>query len=120
MRALIYFWSYGTGHEYVPEGNLLSPARRWRVFQLRQYFVFAVECLWTLFLARIHNSYFTPTEYLDWLVSELDLGMIGEQFGVPFPESTADRMTLSEFQEAIEHAGGDARFKPSRTPYKGN
>lgn len=112
MRAVIYFWSYGTDHAYVPDGNLLSPAKRWRIFQLRQYYVFSIECLWALFLAKIHNSYFTPDEYLDWLISGLDLNEVGGQFGVTFPESAPDRLTMHAFQETLETAKTDYGFEP--------
>lgn len=112
MRAVIYFWSYGTDHAYAPDGNVLSPAKRWRVFQLRQYYVFAIESLWTLFLAKSHNRYSTPDEYLDWLFSELDLEAVGERFGVSLPASQPDQLTLAELQEALEAARTDACFEP--------
>lgn len=118
-RAVIYFWSYRDDHAYVPEGNLLSPAQRWRVFQLRQYFVFAIECLWALFLAKIHSNYFTPSEYLRWLVSELDLGLVGKRFGASFAESSPDRLTLNEFQESVEVAVSDSRFDPGPAAFQG-
>lgn len=119
MREVIYFWSYGADHAYVPDGNLLSPAKRWRVFQLRQYYVFAIECLWALFLAKIHNSYFTPDEYLDWLFSEMNLNVVGERFGVSFPASAPDRLTLGDFQEAVEAAKTDDGFEPGPSALEG-
>lgn len=119
LRAVVYFWSYGTDHAYVPEGNMLSPAKRWRVFQLRQYYVFALESLWTLFLARIHERYATPDEYLGWLFSELDLGALGERFGVSMPTPRPDRLTLGDLQEAVEAACTDARFGPGPAAMEG-
>ena len=111
MRSVVYFWSYGTGHAYVPEGNMLSPAKRWRVFQLRQYFVFAIECLWALFLAKIHDTYSTPDEYLGWLFSELNLTAVGGRFGLSLPATRADRLTLADLQAAVETATTDEGFE---------
>lgn len=115
VRSVIYFWSYGTDHAYVPEGNLLSPAKRWRVFQLRQYFVFAIESFWTLFLAKIHGQYSTPDDYLEWLFSELDLDAVGERFGVSVPASRPDTLTFGELQEAVVGTKTDAGFEPGIT-----
>lgn len=112
MRAVIYFWSYGNHHAYAPEGNLLSPARRWRVFQLRQYYVFAIECMWALFLAKIHRNYSRPDEYLNWLFSELNLDNVGDLFGVSPPQAAPDLLTLKDFQEAVESAKTSASFEP--------
>jgi hypothetical protein len=112
MRATTYFWSYGADHPYVPERNLLSPAKRWRTFQLRQYFVYALECLWALFLKRIHGRRFTPDEYLDTMLSTLDLGAVGKRYGVPLTATDPYRLPLADFQLAVETAATDARFEP--------
>ncbi len=112
MRAVLYFRSYGTDHVYAPRGNLTDPADRWRVFQLRQYYVFAVECLWTLFLARIRNRSRTPEEYLDWLFGEVDLDALGERYGVRWPTRDLSELTLGQFHDALEDAEPAARFGP--------
>jgi len=74
FRSVLYFWSFGNHHAYIPKGNFLSPAQRWRIFQLRQYFVFAIESLWSLFLHRVEVEALNGAEYLAWLLDELDLG----------------------------------------------
>lgn len=119
MRAIIYFWSYGTDHPYTPEGNTLSSAKRWRVFQLRQYFVYAIESLWALFLEKIHGSYYTPDEYLNWLFSELDLGAVGEPFGISFSTADPHQLTLATFQGAVESTTTDVRFQPGPAALEG-
>lgn len=111
MRSVIYFWSYGAEHAYVPEGNMLSPAKRWRVFQLRQYFVFAIESLWALFLTKIHGEYSTPDEYLGWLFSELDLEAVGEGLGISVPAASADSLTLGDLQDAVVATTTDRGFE---------
>lgn len=112
MRAVIYFWSYGSDHPYVPEGQLLNQARRWRIFQLRQYYVFAIESLWALFLDRVRGEPMTPTRYLAWLASELDLVAIRERFGIVWPVENPYQLTLNEFQGAVEDALPDTAFAP--------
>jgi hypothetical protein len=112
IRALLYFWSYGTDHPYVPEGNLVDPAQRWRYFQLRQYYAFSIECLWTLFLATIQGRYLTPDDYLEWLLSEMELTELGERYGVSWPTQDLRELTVRDFRDAVEEAVGVERFAP--------
>jgi hypothetical protein len=104
IRAVLYFWSFPDQRAYQPEGNLLRPAQRWRVFQLRQYFVFAIESFWSLFLNRISTEALSGPEYLGWLLSELDLNPLADEFGLALPSTDPDSLTLQAFYEAIRHA----------------
>lgn len=112
MRALMYFWSYGTSHAYLPEGQLANSAQRWRIFQLRQYFVFAIESLWALFLDRASAEPLTPSEYLDGLLASLDLAALGECFGVAWAATDPFTLTLTEFQVAVEDACSEDALAP--------
>ncbi len=112
MRAVLYFWSYGTDHPYVPEGNLVGIAKRWRIFQLRQYYVFGIECLWALFLARVRDLRVSPDEYLSWLFGNLDLAALGERYGIRWPKHDLGVLTLREFHDAVEDDVGEGRFAP--------
>lgn len=110
MRAVLYFWSYAENNTYVPEGNLVKIAKRWRVFQLRQYYVFGIECLWALFLSRVRGLRVRPDEYLSWLFDNLDLAALGERYGISWPTHDLRALTLQEFHDAVEGAVGEGRF----------
>jgi len=114
MRAVLYFWSFGSHHAYRPEGNCLEPAQRWRIFQLRQYFVFAIETLWALFLQRIQGQEVSDEEYLGWLLAELDLGALAERFGLVLPKVDPQVLTLEGFYRAVREALPARAFKPGR------
>lgn len=104
FRSVLYFWSFGDHHPYVPEGNCLSPAQRWRVFQLRQYFVFAIESFWSLFLHRVEIEDLSGEEYLAWLLDELDLGILADELGIDLPVVNARELTLREMCGAVRAA----------------
>ncbi|MBC8254918.1 MAG: hypothetical protein H8E35_12965 [Ardenticatenia bacterium] len=104
FRSVLYFWSFGGQHAYQPMGNLLSPVQRWRIFQLRQYFVFAVESFWSLFLHRVGIEALSGEEYLAWLLSELDLRELANNLDITLPVTDARRLTLQAFYEAVRAA----------------
>ncbi len=104
FRRVLYYWSYGDHHAYLPAGNLLSPAQRWRVFQLRQYFVFTVESFWSLFLHRIQTVPLSGEEYLAWLLDEWRLDELAPEFSLALPTVDARRLTLQALFEAVRDA----------------
>ena len=104
MREVLYSWSFGTSHAYKPDGNLLEPAQRWRCFQLRQWFVFALESLWSLFLQRIQVESLRGSEYMCWLLGELDLAALAEGLGVELPHGDARSLSARAFYEAVRDA----------------
>lgn len=104
FRAVLYFWSYGDHHPYQPEGNLAGPAQRWRIFQLRQYLVFAVESLWSLFLDRVEIEAMSGEEYLGWLLNDLDLVALANTFELDLPHHNPRELELRVLYEAISAA----------------
>ena len=104
LRTLIYFWSYGGHHNYEPIGNCIEPAQRWRIFQLRQYFVFVVEAFWSLFLHQIQSEALSAGEYLAWLINELDLAALSNQWGIVFPDNNPAQLSLKDFYTVIHAA----------------
>lgn len=104
FRTVLYFWNYGGKHNYVPQANFIQPAQRWRIFQLRQIFVYAVEGLWSLFLHRIQDSLLSEGQYLEWLVSELDTQELGASWGIELPKKDLAELSLREFYEIIYNA----------------
>jgi hypothetical protein len=112
FRSVLYFWSFGDHHPYIPDGNFLSAAQRWRVFQLRQYFVFAAESFWSLFLHRVEVEALGGEEYLAWLLDELDLGVLAGEFGLDLPATDARELTLRTLCTAVRDALPPAALEP--------
>ena len=104
FRDVLYFWSYGASHPYHPQGNLLEPAQGWRLFQLRQWFVFAVEALWSYFLRRIEIEPLSEEAYLAELLDRIDLAALGADLGLILPATDPQALTLTDFYRAVRDA----------------
>jgi hypothetical protein len=116
FRAALYFWGFGDHHAYKPQGNLLEAAQRWRVFQLRQYFVFAIESFWSLFLHRIQIEPLSEEEYIDWLLEDLDLSPLAEEFDLSLPTGDFRSAPLGGIFEAIHNALPKDALAPGHSP----
>jgi len=46
FRELLFYGASGDGASFAPRQELLTHARRWRTFQAREYYVFALNGLW--------------------------------------------------------------------------
>lgn len=114
IRCTMYFWSFGTNHLYKPEGNLLEPAQRWRIFQLRQYFVYFIEGIWSLFLHRIQAESLSPQEYLEWLIGNLDLKYLSKEWGIDFPQKDLLTLKMKDFYLAIQKAIPDQAWQDGK------
>lgn len=112
MRDVLYFWSFGNHHPYIPEGNLIEPAQRWRCFMLRQWFVFAVESLWSLFLKRVEIEPLSADQYLGWLLTELDLQGLTDAQGLTLPTADARVLTAEAFYRAVRQALPESALQP--------
>jgi hypothetical protein len=118
FRTVMYFWAFDRQFSYSPEGNLVEPTWRWRIFQLRQYFVFAVESIWAAFLFRLSEGDLTPGEYLVWLYSKLNLGELKRQYGLALSTTRLNQLTVSALFEAIRDAAGPSAFKSGSAALK--
>ncbi len=46
FRQLLYFQAAGNGATYNPRDAVLEPYRRWRLYQAREYYAFALNAMW--------------------------------------------------------------------------
>lgn len=104
FRTVLYFWSFGQHHPYQPAGNLVSAAQRWRIFQLRQYFVFAVESLWSLFLSRVEIEPLAADEYTAWLADSLNLKGLAETFNLDLRDTDPRVLTVETLYRCVRDA----------------
>lgn len=115
LRETLYFWSFGENHPYIPEGNFIEPAQRWRCFMLRQWFVFAAESLWSLFLKRVEIEPVSAAQYLGWLLTELDLQGLADTQGLALPTADARVLTAEAFYRAVYQALPQGALQPGPT-----
>jgi hypothetical protein len=104
VRSSMYFWAYGPDLAYTPEGLIGEVACRWRAFQLRQYYVYAIECFWSVFLHRINGERWRADEYLAWLVTEMHLGELAEEYGLSITTADPETLLLVDLFDAIRQA----------------
>lgn len=104
FRAVLYYWSYTDKKAYEPIGNFLEPAQRWRIFQLRQYFVFAIQSFWSLFLNRIYGQTVSDAAYMDWILKELDLAKLMQELDFSLFTTDPYELSVKEFYEAVKDA----------------
>ncbi len=104
FRDVFYFWSYSASHPYRPEGNLLEAAQRWRIFQLRQWFVLAIEAPWAYFLRRIEIEPMTEEDFLAELLDWPDLDALAGVLNFTLPDANVHTLTVADFYAAIRDA----------------
>ena len=118
IRAAMYFWSYGEHHAYHPVGPLLLPAQGWRIFQLRQFFVFALESMWSLFLTWLQDGPLTESAYLGRVLDELGLAELADEVGLALPATDAQRLKLADFYTAVRDALPPGALAPGPTAWR--
>lgn len=104
FRTVFYYWSYGGQSAYEPTNKFIEPAQRWRIFQLRQIFVFTIESFWSLFLHQIQNEALSSEQYIKWLIDGLDLIILGAEWGIQFTEDNPYKLQLREFFDSVRNA----------------
>ena len=109
FRRLIYFRDLGNGLRYVPRAEVARTARRWRLYQAREYYSLALNRLWALLTAwgagrSAAGAVSVPVaDWWYWLDSAMDFGPVGGQLGVGDPgiSSSAPLADLADWITAI-------------------
>jgi hypothetical protein len=91
FRQLIYFRDLGDGRPYVPRAEVARTARRWRLYQAREYYSLALNQLWALLCAwgtgrsAAGATSVPAAELWSWLDNALDFGPVGRELGAGDP-----------------------------------
>ncbi len=115
FRRLIYFRDLGDGLQYVPLAEVARTARRWRLYQAREYYSLALNRLWALLSTwgaqrSAAGAVSVPAgDWWDWLDSSLDLGPVGGRLGVGDPgiSSSTPLTDLADWITAIAGTGAN-------------
>ena len=117
FRRLIYFRDLGDGLRYVPRAEVARTARRWRLYQAREYYSLAINRLWALLSAwgagrSAGGAMSVPVaDWWDWLDSALDFGPVGRELGAGDPgiSSSAPLADLADWITATAGTGANVR-----------
>ena len=95
FRQLLYFRSTDGGATYVPSDTVLDTYKRWRLYQAREYYGFALNAMWCYLcdwgLAEGGDLRPVQLSHLwEHIRQGLDFQALAAQFGVPAPSIDAD------------------------------
>lgn len=94
FRQLLYFRGADNGVVYRPRDAVLPTFRRWRLYQAREYYAYALNALWYYLcdwgLVQ-HGDYRPlPLSYIwDHLDTALNFDSLAQKYGLPSPQLTA-------------------------------
>ncbi len=94
FRPLIYFRELGSGLLYRPRAGVERTARRWRLYQAREYYSLALNRLWVLLCGwgaehSAAGAVSVPAaDWWAWLDTALDFGPVARQLGIADPGVT--------------------------------
>ncbi|MBN1247670.1 MAG: hypothetical protein JXC32_08435 [Anaerolineae bacterium] len=95
FRQLIYFQAADNGASYRPRAGIEDTYRRWRLYQAREYYAFALNALWVYLcewgLDRKGDAH--PIDLEDFwqeVSGALDYNQLAARLDLPYPGITAD------------------------------
>lgn len=115
FRQLSYYRADSGGASWTPQAPSVRAARRWRLYQTREYFSFALNRLWR-YLAewgptqvRVTGDLLPTEAWWDLVEQALDMGPLATHLGIPDPGLDASS-TIADFEAWATQAarvGGD-------------
>jgi hypothetical protein len=102
FRQLLYFQATTNGAAYSPQESVLDTYRKWRLYQAREYYAFALNAMWYQLcewgLSQAGDIRPTPlSQFWEHLEAVLDFDGLAVQLNVPPPGLHAD----SSFQSLL-------------------
>jgi hypothetical protein len=113
FRRLIYFRELGNGLRYTPRAEVARTARRWRLYQAREYYSLALNRLWALLTAwgagrSAAGAVSVPVaDWWHWLDSAMDFGPVGRELGAGDP-GIGSSSPLADLADWITATAGTA------------
>ena len=102
FRDCIFYGGCPDFTDYMPSKQFEAVLSHWRMFQLREYYVYALYELWIIFLNVLRErgpfSFDTFRKYID---EEVHLSDAGKLIGLKFPKKPLSKFGIEEILEAI-------------------
>lgn len=110
FRQLLYYGESDAGATFMPQEDLLDWARRWRWFQAREYYVWALESLWVYLCEWGLNvggdgAPVSMAAIWDHLAEALDFDALAGKLGLP-QAHLGPNSSLDELLAWIRETGG--------------
>jgi hypothetical protein len=104
-RRLMFYGTYADGRGYEIPEQLVDNARTWRMYQQREYHVYALTSMWVALLAWLEQlRVATLEEWVDEIDSMVDLKRTGARFGLDLVRGIPSEITLQEMLDSIAAA----------------
>jgi hypothetical protein len=102
FREAITYGLCADYERYHPSPVLKPFLAHWRMFQLREYYVYALYALWVYFLQWLRlNGPQTLQVFYDHLSENIDLVKPCAMIGMPVPQGQASEWTLAAWMDAL-------------------
>jgi hypothetical protein len=106
-RRLMFYGTYADGRGYEMPEQLVENARTWRMYQQREYHVYALTGMWVALLGWLEERRTaTLEEWVEVLDQTLDLQRNGARFGLDLRKRSASELSLQEMFDSIAEAAG--------------
>lgn len=114
-RRLMFYGTYDDGRGYEIPAQLVDNARTWRMYQQREYHVYALTSMWVALLEWLEEQRVAPLEeWVEELDQTVDLERAGGRFGLDLRGGSPSEITLQEMLDSVAMAAGVAGgFDPS-------
>lgn len=121
-RRLLFYGTYAGGRGYEVPGQLADTARTWRMYQQREYHIYALTGMWVALLGWLEERRAaTLEEWIEELDQTVDLERIGARFGLGLGRGKPSEVTLQEMLDSVAAAAGVTEgFDPTHSEVVAN
>jgi hypothetical protein len=110
-RRLMFYGTYADDREHMVPGQLGDNSRVWKIYQQREYHVYALTSMWVAMLDWLEDRRVAPLEeWVEEFDQTVDLAQAGRQFGLELRRDTPSEITVQEMLDSVARATGAASF----------
>ena len=113
-RRLMFYGTYADDREHGAPAQLGDSARVWKMYQQREYHVYALTSMWVAMLEWLEDRRVAPlAEWIEEFDRAVDLAGAGQRFGLRLRRGAPSELTVQEMLDAVAGAAGAGTFDPS-------
>lgn len=106
-RRLMFYGTYADGREHSVPEQLIDNARTWRLYQQREYHVYALTSMWVAMLEWLEDRRVAPLEeWIEEFDRTVDLARTGRRFGLELHRGSPSEITVQEMLDSVAGAAG--------------
>lgn len=113
-RRLMFYGTYADDREHAVPTQLDDSARVWRMYQQREYHVYALTSMWVAMLGWLEDRRVAPLEeWVEEFDRTVDLAGAGQRFSLTLRQGAPSELTVQDMLDAVADAAGAGAFDPS-------